>query len=63
MANKETKAAEPKFSIDKLQADCRKLFGVTETVFIGATTGLSGEYTVKEMAQIIKEWSGKGIKV
>lgn len=64
IAEKETAEApaknEPKFRLDKLQNNCRKLFGVTESVFIGASAGLSkAEYSISEMKSIIKKWCEK----
>lgn len=61
---KKTAAVEApgqKYSIEQLGKNCRELFGVTRTVFIGATFGLQGQYTVDEMAKIIENWSGKEI--
>ncbi len=37
--------APPKFSIERLRADCHALFGITPSTFDGAVYGLTGEYT------------------
>lgn len=51
------KAPDPKFTLDKLRENCSTLFGVSEPVFIGATTELAdGEYTVSEIKATIKAW-------
>lgn len=49
----------PKFPIDKLGKYCMELYGCSSTTFAGATAGLTGEYTVEEMEEIIKKWSKK----
>lgn len=49
----------PKFSVTRLRKDCLKLFGVTVSTFDGATKGLSGEFSVEEMAERIKKWLNK----
>lgn len=55
--------SEPKFKLKKLQENCRKLFGVSESVFIGAATGLAeGEYSVSEIKTIIEKWYKKEAK-
>lgn len=51
------KSAEPKFALEKLRANCFQLFGVSEPVFIGATTRLAdGEYSVSEIKTVIEKW-------
>jgi len=65
---KETKTAapvkkDPAFSIERLRQDCFKLFGVTLSTFDGAMYGQSGEFTVEEARNIIKNWRGKEIKL
>ena len=40
--------AEPTFTIKQLQKYSLELFGLTRTAFIGATHGLSGEYTIEQ---------------
>jgi len=57
-----TAANEPKYSLDVLQKHCRKLFGVPTVVFVGATTGMTGEYTVEEIKSIIEKWCKKEVK-
>lgn len=55
--------SEPKFKLKKLQENCRKLFGISESIFIGATTGLAeGEYSVSEIKTIIEKWYKKEAK-
>jgi hypothetical protein len=51
----------PKFSLEKLRENSRKLFGVSFAVFDGATYGLKGEYTKAEMLEIINKWRKKVI--
>ena len=52
----------PKFSIDKLGKHCLELYGCSSTTFAGATAGLTGEYTVDEMKEIINQWSEKEVQ-
>lgn len=54
--------AEPKFTVEKLQANCRQLFGVSTSAFAGATYGMTGKYTVKEMKAHIEAWQKKEVK-
>lgn len=54
--------AAPKYTIDKLRANCRKLFGVSTSTFAGATYGMTGKYTVEEMKAHIEAWERKGVK-
>lgn len=56
-----TRAAQ-KFTVKKLQANCRQLFGVSTSTFAGATYGMTGKYTVEEMRTHIEEWKKKGVK-
>jgi hypothetical protein len=55
-------APEPKYSIEKLRHSCMKLFGITQSTFDGAAHGLSGEFTVKEMAAVIAKWKSKEVR-
>ena len=55
-------STEPKYSIEKLRSNCLKLFGVTTSTFDGATHGLNGEYTVKEMKNVIDKWRNTTLK-
>ena len=57
----ETAATEPKFTIERLRANCLTLFGVTTSTFDGATYGLSGEFTVEEIEKTIEKWKKKTI--
>lgn len=59
---KAARADEKKFPLPNLAKNCRELFGVSSCAFAGATAGLTGEYTVKQMEGIIKEWCGKEVK-
>lgn len=70
MATKTTKAENeaalekpqpPKFSVGRLAADCRELFGVSSCTFAGATHGMTGKYTVEEMDAHIKKWCSKEV--
>ncbi len=69
MANEKRAGAEaasttqaPKFTVERLGADCRQLFGVSSCTYAGATHGMTGKYTVEEMKAHIKEWCGKEVK-
>lgn len=53
--------AAPKYTVEKLQANCRKLFGVSTSTFAGATYGMTGKYTVDEMKAHIEAWKKKGV--
>ena len=55
-------AAAPKFTVKKLGANCRQLFGVSTSTFAGATYGMTGKYTVEEMRAHIEAWKKKGVK-
>ena len=59
-----TEKTEPQFTLEKLRANCVKLFNVISAVFDGATTGLSPEkqYTIKEIAGLIEAWGKKEAK-
>jgi len=54
--------APQKFSIEKLAAGCRTLFGVSSSTFAGATAGMKGDYTVAEMKEHIEKWLKKPVK-
>lgn len=51
-----------KFTVEKLRENCRQLFGVSTSTFIGATYGMTGKYTVEEMRTHIEKWGKKGVK-
>lgn len=51
-------AAGKKFPLEKLRANCKKLFGVTDCTFTGATYGMAGSYTVEEMKAHLDKWCG-----
>lgn len=55
--------AEPKYTLEKLKEHSVKLFGVSESTFIGATTGLTDkEYSVSEIKNTIEKWKAKEAK-
>lgn len=56
------KAQAPKFTVERLAANCRQLFGVSSCTYAGATHGMTGEYTVEEMKKHIEEWQKKEVK-
>ncbi len=64
MANKTIKKSETeqKFTLEKLKQNCRKLFGVSESTFFGATYNMTGKYTISEMKTHIEAWKKKGVK-
>lgn len=51
-----------KYTVEKLQANCRELFGVSTSTFAGAAYGMTGTYTVEEMKAHIEAWRKKGVK-
>lgn len=51
-----------KYTIERLQANCRQLFGVSASTFAGATYGMTGNYTIEEMKTHIEAWKKKGVK-
>lgn len=61
---KEEKSVEtaPKFTVERLGQECRKLFDVSQCVYAGATYGLEGEYTVEEMRARIENWKQMEVK-
>ena len=66
MANKTgavaTEQAAQKFTIPQLQKYAFELFGVPTSTFVGATTGLDGEYSVAEVKDIIEKWKNEEAK-
>ena len=60
--DKKPQATATKFPIEKLAANCRRLFGVSSCVFAGATHGLTGDYTVEEMKSRIEKWKKQEVK-
>ena len=50
---------EAKFSVESLGAHCRELFGCSSVTFAGATAGMEGEYSVRQMKEHIDAWSKK----
>lgn len=53
---------EKKFPLEKLRANCKKLFGVTDCTFAGATHGMTGSYTVNEIKAQLEKWRGTEVK-
>ncbi len=51
-----------KFTVERLRVNCRKLFGVSDSTFAGATNGMSGLYTIEEMKSHIEAWGREGVK-
>lgn len=51
-----------KFTVEKLQANCRELFGISTSTFAGATYGMTGMYTIEEMRAHLEAWKKKGVK-
>lgn len=58
----QTSKPAAKFPIKKLQANCRKLFGVSTCTFAGATAGMTGEYTIDEIKTHIEKWCRTEVK-
>lgn len=54
--------AKQKFTVERLQADCRRLFGVSTSTFAGAAYGMTGKYTIEEMKAHIDDWKKKGVR-
>ena len=61
-ANTTNSKAATKYDIKKLRQNCNALFGVSTTVFDGATYGLEGEFTVEEIKTKITKWKSKEVK-
>lgn len=57
-----TKNSENKYGLDNLRKNCLTLFNVSTSVFDGAVTGLTGEYTISEAKNIIEKWKTKEVK-
>ncbi len=51
-----------KYRLDDLRKNCLALFNVTVSTFDGAVTGLTGEYTISEIKNIINKWKTKEVK-
>ena len=56
-----TTPAPTKYTVERLRANCLKLFGVTTSTFAGATYGMTGTYTVEEMKAHIEAWKKKEV--
>ncbi len=50
------------FPLEKLQANCKELFGVTDCTFVGATYGMTGSHTIEEIKARIDKWRGMEVK-
>ena len=57
----ETPAAEPVFPLERLRRDCLELLGVSTSTFDGATRGREGEFTLKQIREIIRDWQNKPV--
>ena len=57
-----TKDSEKKYGLGELRKNCLTLFDVSTSVFDGAVTGLTGEYTISEVKNIILKWKAKEVK-
>ena len=55
-------ANELKFPIAKLRDNSLKLFGVSVSTFDGATSGMTGEYSINEMKSALENWGKKEVK-
>ena len=55
------KASDVRYGLDDLRKNCLTLFNVSTSVFDGAVMGLSGEYTISEIKNIITKWKGKEV--
>lgn len=53
---------EKKFPLEKLRANCKKLFGVTDCTFAGATHGMTGSYTIDEIKAQLEKWRRTEVK-
>ncbi len=53
-----------KFKLKKLEENCRELYGVSKSTFIGATCNLQTNtvYSVDEIRDVIDKWHKKGAK-
>jgi len=56
-------SSETKYELSKLRENCLPLFGVTTSIFDGATEGVSGQQTIEKTKRTIDEWSGKELRV
>lgn len=53
-------AKDPSFTVEKLRANCMKLFGISTSTFDGALYGNTKEtLTVNECRAVINKWLGK----
>ena len=58
-----TKKAEPKVPLEVLKRDCVKLYKISSSTFVGATSSLpDGEYTIEEVRTVINKWLKKEVK-
>lgn len=62
-AEQAVSTAEQKFTLEKLREHSYKLFGVDDSTFVGATTGLAdAEYSVSEIKNTIEKWKTREAK-
>ena len=52
---------ENKFGMDALRKDSLKLFGVTRSTFDGAFHGKTGDFTISEAKELIKEFQNRRV--
>lgn len=63
VAEQAVSTTEPKYTLEKLKEHSVKIFGVSESTFIGATIGLTDkEYSVNEIRNAIEKWKIKEAK-
>ncbi|MDR1753315.1 MAG: hypothetical protein LBR74_00185 [Eubacterium sp.] len=55
-------AGSQTFALERMQRDCLKLFGISKSTFAGASLGLTGEFTIKEIREKINKWQNTKIK-
>ena len=51
-----------RYTVEQLRIHALKLFGVTQSTYVGATHNLDGEYTVEEMRDHINKWLNKEVR-
>lgn len=54
---------ERKYPLKTLEINCLKLFGITSSTFLGATSGLMpGDYTITEIKTKIAAWMKREVR-
>lgn len=61
-ASEQPAVKEPVFSLERLRHDCFQIFGITPSTFDGATYGLEGEFTIKELREKIQAWQNTRVR-